>query len=283
MDEINPEFIERYQLLYEQNPKSKIFAPLAEAYRKMGLTKEALEIAESGVSIHPSFAGGHVALGKVLLDLQRLPEATQALQKAADLAPENIMAQSTLADLLLKQKDPKGALKAYKMLLFLQPENQRAQKAVRKLESLTADEYEPDIFAMQPLRETVRQWDGIGEETRISLNPNPVAEEGDKLNAQQSKSLERLISLADAFLVRNDVDRAQEAMEEAERQFGQHPEIIKRFRLLNQRHLAADPEPAAAPVAPPKNRGDQAKEDQVAFLKKLLTHFRQARTSRISE
>ncbi|MCB0365393.1 MAG: hypothetical protein H6624_00575 [Bdellovibrionaceae bacterium] len=285
MDEINPEFIERYQLLYEQNPKSKIFAPLAEAYRKMGLTNEALEIAESGVSIHPTFAGGHVALGKILLDLNRLQEATIALQKAADLAPENIMAQSTLADLLLKQKDPKGALKAYKMLLFLQPENQRAQKAVRKLESLTADEYEPDVFAMQPLRETVRQWDGMSEETRISLNPEPSQADEQQLSTKQSKSLERLISLADAFLVRNDVDRAQEAMEEAERQFGQHPEIIKRFRLLNQRHLATEAEQEAEPKKgqPPLSREDQAKENKVQYLKKLLSHFNHVRVTRSSK
>ena len=62
MDETNPEFIERYQKLYEEDPKSRIFAPLAEAYRKMGLINEALELAQNGVKIHPQFSGGRVAL-----------------------------------------------------------------------------------------------------------------------------------------------------------------------------------------------------------------------------
>ena len=283
MDEINPEFIERYQLLYEQNPKSKIFAPLAEAYRKMGLIKEALEIAESGISIHPDFAGGHVALGKIFLEMDKTELATQSLRRAAELAPENIMAQATLAELLLKQKDPKGALKAYKMLLFLQPENDKARKAVRKLESLTADEYDDDVFAMQPLRDAVKGWDGVNEETFISLEPQAEDNKDDKSEAKRMKSLERLISLADAFLVRNDVDRAQEAIEEAERQFGQHPEIIKRFRLLNQRHVAnIIPAKAAPKEAPIPSRTQQAEDSKIKFLQDLLAHVAEIRANRTS-
>lgn len=290
MDEIKPEMIERYQLLYEQNPKSKIFAPLAEAYRKMGLTKEALEIAESGVAVHPQFASGFVALGKVLMDLERLPDATKAFERASDIEPENILAQSTLAELLLKQKDPKGALKAYKMLLYLQPENQKAQKAVRKLESLTADEYEPDLFAMQPLREAVRKWEGL--EAEPQTNQHPEGGHQDQENPKRQRSLERLISLADAFLVRNDVDRAQEAMEEAERQFGQHPEIQKRFKLLNQRHFGGDTKSATMPQGtnasptnqtPSLNREDQAKEGKVRYLKGLLAHVNELRKTQHRE
>jgi hypothetical protein len=31
------ELLERYQILLEKDPRSQVFAPLAEAYRKMGL------------------------------------------------------------------------------------------------------------------------------------------------------------------------------------------------------------------------------------------------------
>src|SRR6185312_9107047 len=93
MDEINPEFVERYQRLYEADPKSRIFAPLAEAYRKMGLLNEARDVAESGVANHPDFPGGRVALGRVLNDLGLIEEAVRELKKAAELAPENILAQ----------------------------------------------------------------------------------------------------------------------------------------------------------------------------------------------
>src|SRR6185437_2914404 len=101
MDEINPEFVERYQQLYEADPKSRIFAPLAEAYRKMGLLKEAREVAEAGVGHNPQFAGGRVALGRIFCDLGLIKEATRELKKATELAPENVLAHQVLGECYL--------------------------------------------------------------------------------------------------------------------------------------------------------------------------------------
>lgn len=44
--DLNPEFVERCQILLSQDPKSRIFAPLAEAYRKMSLFDEAEAVAK---------------------------------------------------------------------------------------------------------------------------------------------------------------------------------------------------------------------------------------------
>ena len=38
---VNPEFVERYQLELARDPRSRVFAALSEAYRKMGLLDEA--------------------------------------------------------------------------------------------------------------------------------------------------------------------------------------------------------------------------------------------------
>lgn len=279
MDDISPEFIERYQLIYEKNPRSKIFAPLSEAYRKMGLLKEALEVAQSGVSLHPDFAGGHVALGRIYIDQENWIEAARQFRTATELSPENILAQSTLAELLLRLKDPKGALKAFKMLLFLQPTNAKAQNAVKKLESLTADEYEVDLFAMQPLKEAVRQ----REPTATTLIPLIEPSTKPNLDSTRLKTLERIISLADAFLVRNDLDQARQVLAEAERQFGQHDEIVKRFKILNPSfsdNTKEGPEPNSS-RRPVKSRENLSKDEKVQFLKKLLHHVSNYRESRI--
>jgi tetratricopeptide (TPR) repeat protein len=279
MDDISPEFIERYQLIYEKNPKSKIFAPLSEAYRKMGLLKEALEVAQSGVSLHPDFAGGHVALGRIFIDQENWIEAARQFRTATELSPENILAQSTLAELLLRLKDPKGALKAFKMLLFLQPSNVKAQNAVKKLESLTADEYEADLFAMQPLKEAVRQ----RENTATPLIPLIEPSTKPFLDSTKLKTLERIISLADAFLVRNDLDQARQVLADAERQFGQHDEIMKRFNLLNPSSAdnTNESSESISSSRPLKNRENQSKDEKVQFLKELLHHVSTSRESRI--
>lgn len=284
MKEINPEFIERYQLLYEQNPKSKIFAPLAEGYRKMGLLSEGLEIARTGVSLHPDFSGGRVALARLLLDQGSEQEAVIHLQKAVELSPENILAQSLLADLLLKLKNPKEALKAYKMVLFLQPKNKQVARVVSKLESLTADEYEEDVFSMQPLKEAVRQW----EQAHELLSPlEEDASASSSFQPSQLKSLERLISLADAFLVRNDMEKAQESLEEAQRLFGLLPEIQNRFRKLNefrstdQNQKQELNETTQEPSLKKWNREEQSKENKVQILKNLLQYIGEVRKQRI--
>src|SRR5579872_5181477 len=91
-------FVERYQLLYEKDPDSKVFAPLAEAYRRMGLLDEAIDLAESGVKVHPHFASGRVALGKCYVQKGKFAQAAEELKAASELSPENLLAHQLLAE-----------------------------------------------------------------------------------------------------------------------------------------------------------------------------------------
>src|ERR1700722_3369005 len=111
-------FVERYQLLYEKNPDSRVFAPLAEAYRRMGLIDEAIDLAEKGVQKHPLFASGRVALGKCLVQKGLFERAVEQLKAAVELSPENLLAHQLLAECYARLKQPFKALDAYKMALF---------------------------------------------------------------------------------------------------------------------------------------------------------------------
>ena len=50
----------KYKYLYEKNPRSKVFAPLAETYRKLGMYKEGIQILRDGIKIHPSYTLGYI-------------------------------------------------------------------------------------------------------------------------------------------------------------------------------------------------------------------------------
>lgn len=288
MDEINAEFIERYQRLYEADPRSRIFAPLAEAYRKMGMLKEARDVAESGVGHNPGFAGGRVALGRILYDLNQLEAAARELKKATELAPENILAQQILAECYLKLKKPKDALKSYKMLLFLNPENEKAQRAVKRLESLTADEYEEEIFAMKPLKGAVKSWsefdlDFQGADAEVERAPTSLGTGANTSVAQQKqKFLDRVLSLADAYIVRNDAERAIETLQEAERLLGPDPEVIKRLRLLHNRQLdqVPHPRPQSATIDKVPSREEQIQSEKIEFLQELLSRIKRVAKER---
>jgi tetratricopeptide (TPR) repeat protein len=212
---INPEFVERYQLEYEKNPKSRVFAPLAEAYRQMGFIEEAKRICEKGIEYHPDFASGHLTYGRILLETKAVDQALTQLEKAAELSPDNLLAQSLMGETLLKLRRPKDALKAFKMVLFLNPDDERAQKIVRKWEFLSADEYESELFEMKPVFD-------------------------DRQGSAQATSIaERAISMADAFTVRGDIEEAVAVLEDAQRRLTakgvKNPEIDNRFRLLSLR------------------------------------------------
>lgn len=204
-----PELIERYQLEYARDPKSKVFAPLSEAYRRMGLVEEALRIAENGVKLNPDFASGRVALARILIEKKRYEEASSQLSKAIEYAPENLLAYSLLGELHLQLRQPKEALNAFKMVLFLNPNDDRAKKAVSRWEFLTADEYDSAVFRMEPI---------------FDHRPENVKRE-----------VERAISLADALTVRNDLDAAIGVLQSAQTRLGDQSELGNRIQRIRQR------------------------------------------------
>ncbi len=217
--DLNPEFIERYQLMLEKDPKSKLFAPLAEGYRRMGLMKEAEDLCVKGVKLHPHFPSGLVVYAKILIDKHDPSMAVELLKQATDLSPENILAQRLLAQCLVELKRPKEALKAFKMVLFLNPNDENAVKHVRKLESLTADEYDDELFEMKPLGAAVRKM-GIHDAATLSGAAESSGAKtltmADRSLPKMQRILERAISLADAFMVRSDFDKAIKTIDDAE-------------------------------------------------------------------
>ncbi len=219
---ISREFIDRYQNEYDKNPNSRLFAPLAEAYRKMGQLEQAQALCKKGIQVHANFASGRLAYAKVLLDLNQIEEAYEQLKKATELAPDNILAFHLLGEVCLKLRRPREALQAFKMLLFLHPEDERAQKAVKKWEFLIAQDFAEESFE---------------KKTKDSLElVTPKAPPAQKLSPQ--KDLDHALSLADALTVRNDLERALEVLIEAQMRLGQVPEIEKRLQLLNRRTQA---------------------------------------------
>lgn len=262
MPKIEASTIEKYQLILEKDPNSQVFAPLAEAYREMKMLQEAQKVVTAGVQRHPQFVGGLVTYAKIMRDLGQLAKALDALKRATSLAPENILAHQLLAEVQLASKNPKDALKAFKMVLFLNPNSQSAQKAVQKLESLTADEYDEEVFAMSKLPDVHFDKAPPAPVTKsepvIVMPPQPTT---------PSKAMERMLSLIDAFIVRNDLEKAHALLKDTRIEFGDHPEIQRRMKTLQVRYNDTD---EATPLRPLQPRDKLIRERKLEVLEMML-------------
>ena len=124
-----------YLKKYQEDPTSRVFAPLAEAYRKAGLMDEAIEIAREGLRIHPTFVGGKVALARALFDKSLFSEVVELLGNVVQDVPDNLVAQRLMAESCLMLGRLAEALSAYKMLLYFAPQDTETAKLVRELEA----------------------------------------------------------------------------------------------------------------------------------------------------
>lgn len=264
----NPEFIERCQIEYERNPGSRVFAPLAEAYRRMGLLSEALELASRGVRLHPDFAAGRIAFARILIEKKAYPDALEQLTLASELSPDNILAFLLLGDTYLDLRRPKEALKAFKMVLFLNPLHERAQKMVRKWEFLSADEFDDESFEWKP-NENHPAPEADPELLRqIQLDPS-----------RADREAYRAISIADALTVRNDLEGAFAVLGRSLRTLGARPDLGQRLHLLGKRlglesdevqRLAKESiKEAAMPAKAELSRADKKKAKLEGILKRL--------------
>ena len=222
MAQITQSSIDEYKKLLSQNPQSQIFVLLAEGLREQGKLQEALNVVKSGTQKHPKLASGLVVHGRILIELKQFDEAFPLLQKAKNLAPENILVHQLLGEVYIHKKEPKNALSAFKRVLFLNPLSERAQKIIVKLESLTADEYEDEVFQIQPVQMIREQMKNLPP---TAPTDPPVASKG-------NPAVNRIISLCDAFLAREDYESAYELITEAIKDFGSETALMNRQALI---------------------------------------------------
>jgi tetratricopeptide (TPR) repeat protein len=163
----NPQ-IYHYLKKYQEDPKSRVFAPLAESYRKAGLLDEAIEICRDGIRHHPHFIGGHVALARALFDKGDYEATIKELEPVILDAPDNLVAQKLLAECYLILGRLSDSLAAYKVLLFFMPQDQEIARLVQEIESRA---YEDGVMVLQKDPIPLRSYSVKSADAAISSDP----------------------------------------------------------------------------------------------------------------
>jgi tetratricopeptide (TPR) repeat protein len=199
--------IEEYQVILMRSPSSKVFAPLAEAYRKMGLLQQALEICEKGIKYNPDYPSGLVAYGKVLFETKKYNEAAGIFQRATDLKSDNILAYKLKALSLIKLNKYSEALDSYKRVLFLNPQDEQAKKFVENWEYIEAPKYSAATFATAPEQD---------QELLSDSSPSHVAH------------------FIEALMARNEIDRARQITQTSLEIWPDNAQLKKQLQILNE-------------------------------------------------
>lgn len=99
--------LEHYLRIFQENPDSRVFAPLADLYRRLGRLDDAERICREGLRRHPYYAGGRVALAHILFDKGQLQEAFDEVESIVTYYPDNLLARKILIKTLMSigQKD----------------------------------------------------------------------------------------------------------------------------------------------------------------------------------
>ena len=139
---LSPLFL-KYQTDYEKNPRSRVFAPLAETYRKLGMTDKAMEILSQGIRFHPGYVMGYLGLAFCYFDLRQFTLAYNTLRPLVETSRDNIRLQKLFADVCLELNYKQEALDTYKYLLFINPRDKEVAMQVATLESLIEEQYKP--------------------------------------------------------------------------------------------------------------------------------------------
>lgn len=139
---LSPLFL-KYQSDFEKNPRSRVFAPLAETYRKLGMTDKAMEILSQGIRFHPSYVMGYLGLAFCYFDLKQFNLAYTTLRPLIENNRDNLRLQKLFADVCIELGKEEEALETFKYLLFINPRDKEVAGQVTRLEKRIEERYKP--------------------------------------------------------------------------------------------------------------------------------------------
>lgn len=191
--------IQKYLKALEENPRSRVFAPLAESYRRLGMHDRAIEILKDGMRYHPNYVAGYLSLAACYFDLGQFQLCYATLKPFVPNSRDNLRLQRLFAESCEKVGHDFEALETYKFLLFLNPKDKQAATKVAQLESEAAShdisslELKAELFPVEKLKSSESLEEASWVE--VSLHgPMQTQEEDENLEWQMSKGADAIVS-----------------------------------------------------------------------------------------
>ena len=127
-----------------KDPKSKLFVPLAEEYKKIGDIEMAIHVLSEGLKNNPAYVTARSLLGRLLYENGDLVAAQREFEEVVKAIPDNLLAQRKLGELYSLQNHHTEALKHYRIALALNPGDKSFAALVSKLEESIGAKTKPE-------------------------------------------------------------------------------------------------------------------------------------------
>jgi len=128
-----PSQFEKLEKQFRKNPESRLFFPLAEAYRNEGEHEQAIETYRQGLEHHPNYISARVGLSRALISVGKLDEARGELETVIGAVADNLMAQKLLAEIYQSQGNYQAALERYRDIQLFNPNDEEAESKIVEL------------------------------------------------------------------------------------------------------------------------------------------------------
>jgi tetratricopeptide (TPR) repeat protein len=180
-----------------QNPDSLVFAPLADAYRRMGKLDEAIEICRKGLEHNPTYTTARTILGRVYFEKEMLDEAISEFRKIEAADSNNTMAHSMLGQIFMRKGMYSEAIGEHQKVLALNPDDSVAQSLLEE--------------ALEKAKQIPGTQKGNSDEVSSGKAEEKAAAE---LKVAPSKEQLATITVAEIYLKKGAYDEAIEVFEE---------------------------------------------------------------------
>jgi tetratricopeptide (TPR) repeat protein len=179
--------------MYKKNPRSKVFAPLAESFRKMGMLDDAYKILKDGIRNHPNYTLGYIVLAHCYFDQEKFELTYNTLRPIVAQNADNISLQKVFAKSCMHLGHLEEALDTYKYLLFMNPKDKFFSEEVKKLEDdlmVGHKKLSLDQLIKAPDMEKYQAPQGLDDDwVQVDFNQNqPVSSREEVKQIESSKS-----------------------------------------------------------------------------------------------
>lgn len=256
--------IEELRFKLKTDPKSRLFYQLAEELRKAGHFDESEQVLRSGLVVYPTYLAAWVSLGRTLREQKNDAEAVDALNKALQLDPGNVVAARILADAYLALGEKIEAIKKYKLVHALLPSDEELRATIEKLErdlqppaplSVVAEpepELEPTVEAPAPkLPEDTSPWDEEPAQASSQAPPPPLPQQAWP-QEQPAETVEAMIPSApppSPFEEDSPFDRTMPPFAEAEHSLEEEARVEEETGDVEPMAVAHEESPFEEPVS----------------------------------